>query len=90
LCSVQELSRDTAGIFSERPDARATRDVRQTLLTQAWREPRSFTTRYATLFADLSTQERSARLRRVAAALTHPAIPEVERHHLYITMHHGH
>ena len=44
-----------------------TKDVRQTLLAQAWREPRSFTTRYATLFAGLSTQERSARLRRVAA-----------------------
>ena len=76
-----------------------TRDVRQTLLAQAWREPRSFTTRYATLFAGLSTrslslylstQERSARLRRVAEALTHPAIPEEERHHLYVTMHHGH
>ena len=67
-----------------------TKDVRQTLLAQAWREPRSFTTRYATLFAGLSTQERSTRLRRVAAALTHPAIPEVERHHLYVTIHHGH
>ena len=67
-----------------------TKDVRQTLLAQTWREPRSFTTRYATLFEGLSTQERSARLRRVAEALTHPAIPEVERHHLYVTMHHGH
>ena len=67
-----------------------TKDVRQTLLAQTWREPRSFTTRYATLFEGLSTQERSARLRRVAEALTHPAIPDVERHHLYVTMHHGH
>ena len=67
-----------------------TKDVRQTLLAQTWREPRSFTTRYATLFEGLSTQERCARLRRVAEALTHPAIPEVERHHLYVTMHHGH
>ena len=64
--------------------------VRQTLLAQAWREPRSFNTRYAALFAGLSTPERSARLRKVATALTHPAIPEVERHHLYVTMHHGH
>ena len=38
----------------------------------------------------LSAQERNARLRRVAEALTHPAIPEAERHHLYVTMHHGH
>ena len=37
-----------------------TKDVRQTLLAQTWREPRSFTTRYATLFEGLSTQERSA------------------------------
>ena len=59
-----------------------TKDVRQTLLAQAWREPRSFNTRYATLFTGLSTPERSARLRKVATALTHPAIPEVERHHL--------
>ena len=67
-----------------------TKDVRQTLLAQAWREPRSFNTRYAALFAGLSSPERSARLRKVATALTHPAIPEVERHHLYVTMHHGH
>ena len=66
------------------------RDVRQTYLAQAWREPRSFTTRYKALLDGLTTQERRARLARVAAALTHPAIPEEERHHLYVTMHHGH
>ena len=31
-----------------------------------------------------------ARLARVAEALAHPAIPEEERHHLYVTIHHGH
>ena len=67
-----------------------TKDVRQTLLAQTWREPRSFTTRYKALLDGLSTQERHARLARVAAALTHPAIPEEERHHLYVTIHHGH
>ena len=66
------------------------RDVRQTYLAQAWREPRSFTTRYKALLDGLTTQERRDRLARVAAALTHPAIPEEERHHLYVTMHHGH
>jgi hypothetical protein len=38
-----------------------TRDVRQTLLAQAWREPRSFTTRYATLFT-VASPPRSAAL----------------------------
>jgi len=66
------------------------KEVRQTYLAQAWREPRSFTTRYKALLDGLSTQERHARLARVAAALTHPAIPEEERHHLYVTIHHGH
>ena len=58
-----------------------TKDVRLTYLAQAWHEPRSFTTRHATLLAGLSAQERRARLARVAEteALAHPAIPEEER-----------
>ena len=64
--------------------------ARETYLAQAWREPRSFTKRYAALLDGLSDPERRARLTRVAEALTHPAIPEEERHHLYVTMHHGH
>ena len=64
--------------------------ARETYLAQAWREPRSFTTRYAALLDGLSDPERRARLTRVAEALTHPAIPEEERHNLYVTMHHGH
>ena len=64
------------------------KDVRLTYLAQAWREPCSFTTRYATLLAGLSAQERRARLlARVAEAIAHPAIPEEERHHLYVTIH---
>ena len=66
------------------------RDACQTYLAKAWQEPRSFTTRYATLLDGLSGPERRARLARVAEALTHPAIPEEERHHQYVTMHHGH
>jgi hypothetical protein len=46
--------------------------------------------RYATLLDGLSGPERRARLACVAEALTHPAIPEEERHHQYVTMHHGH
>ena len=38
------------------------KDVRLTYLAQAWREPRSFTTRYATLLAGLTAQQRRARL----------------------------
>ena len=38
----------------------------------------------------LSAQERRARLAKVAKAITHPAIPEEERHHLYVNIHHGH
>ena len=41
---------------------------------QAWREPRSLTTRYATLLAGLTAQQRRARLARVAEAIVHPAI----------------
>ena len=67
-----------------------TRQVRQTLLAQAWVEPRSFTTRYAPLLAGLSSAERRSRLAQIAEAVAHPVIPERERHHLYVTMHHGH
>ena len=65
-----------------------TKDVRLTYLAQAWQEPRTFTTRHATLLAGLSAQERRARLARVAEALAHPAIPGEERHHLYVNIHH--
>ena len=54
------------------------------------REPRSFTARYGALLDGLSAQERRARLAKVAKAITHPAIPEEERHHLYVNIHHGH
>ena len=64
--------------------------MRLTYLAQAWREPRSFTTRYATLLTGLSAQQRRARLAKVAEAIAHPAIPEAERHHLYVHIHHGH
>ena len=67
-----------------------TKMARLTYLAQAWREPRSFTARYHTLLAGLSAQERRARLDRVADAIAHPAIPEEERHHLYVNIHHGH
>ena len=64
--------------------------ARETYLAQAWQEPRSFTDRYAALLHGLSDPERHTRLARLAEALMHPAIPEEERHHLYVTMHHGH
>ena len=62
------------------------KDVRLTYLAQAWREPRSLATRYATLLAGLTAQQRRARLARVAEAIVHPAIPEEERHHLYVNI----
>ena len=65
-------------------------DARHTCLAQAWQEPRSFTTRFDTLLSGLSAQERRARLARVAEAIAHPVIPEEERHHLYVNIHHGH
>jgi len=43
------------------------------------------------LVTGLSAQQRRARLAKVAEAIAHPAIPEAERHHLYIhILHHGH
>ena len=67
-----------------------TANTRRTYLAQAWREPRSFTARYGALLAGLSAQERRARLAKAAKAIAHPAVPEEERHHLYVNIHHGH
>ena len=67
-----------------------TKQTRMTYLAQSWTEPRSFATRYADMFDGLSQTQRLARLGEVAGALTHWALPEQERHHLCVTMHHGH
>ena len=67
-----------------------TEKTRRTYLARAWREPRSFAERYGALLTGLSAQERRARLAKVAKAIMHPAIPEEERHHLYVNIHHGH
>ena len=45
--------------------------------------------RYAALLTGLSAQQRRARLAKVAEAIAHPVIPEAERHHLYVHIHHG-
>ena len=67
-----------------------TKQVRQTYLAHEYAEPRSLSTRYATTLADLTPQQRSRLPADLAAATTHWAIPEVERRHLLITVHHGH
>ena len=67
-----------------------TKQTRLTYLAQSWSEPRSFATRYAPMFAGLSQAQRLTRLGEIAGALTHWALPEEERHHLCVTMHHGH
>jgi hypothetical protein len=67
-----------------------TKQVRQTYLAHEWAEPRSLHTRYADALADLTPQQRSRLLTDLAAATTHWAIPEEERHHLVVTVHHGH
>ena len=67
-----------------------TKQTRLTYLAQSWAEPRSFATRYAPMFAGLSQIQRLTRLSDIASALTHWALPEQERHHLCVTMHHGH
>ena len=66
------------------------KQTRLTYLAQSWAEPRSFATRYAPMFAGLSQIQRLTRLGDIASALTHWALPEQERHHLCVTMHHGH
>ena len=66
------------------------KQTRLTYLAQSWAEPRSFATRYAPMFAGLSQIQRLTRLSDIASALTHWALPEQERHHLCVTMHHGH
>ena len=67
-----------------------TKQTRLTYLAQSWTEPRSFATRYAPMFAGLSLTQRLGRLGEIASALTHWALPEQERQHLCVTMHHGH
>jgi hypothetical protein len=42
------------------------------------------------MFAGLSMTQRLGRLSEIADALTHWALPEQERQHLCVTMHHGH
>ena len=67
-----------------------TKQVRRTYLAHEWAEPRSLHARYADALADLTPQQRSRLLADLAAATTHWAIPEEERHHFLITVHHGH
>jgi len=67
-----------------------TKQVRQTYLAHEWAEPRSLRERYADALADLTPQQRSRLLTDLAAAATHWAIPEEERRHFLITVHHGH
>ena len=67
-----------------------TKQVRRTYLAREYAEPRSLSTRYADALAGLTPQQRSRLLADLAAAATHWAIPEEERHHLLITIHHGH
>ena len=67
-----------------------TKQVRRTYLAHEYAEPRSLSTRYADALAGLTPQQRSRLLADLAAATTHWAIPEEERHHLLITIHHGH
>ena len=81
-CTRPQVQPRRAGCAS--PLKNSTEKTRRTYLAQAWREPRSFTERYGALLTGLSAQERRARLARVAKAITHPAIPEEERHHLHV------
>ena len=67
-----------------------TKQTRLTYLAQSWSEPRSLATRYAPMFAGLSQTQWLKRVGEIAGALTHWALPEEERHHLCVTMHHGH
>ena len=67
-----------------------TKQVRRTYLAHEYAEPRSLSTRYPDALAGLTPQQRSRLLADLAAATTHWAIPEEERHHLLNTMHHGH
>ena len=67
-----------------------TKQVRQTYLARDWVEPRSLTQRYAPALAGLTAAQRWRLLSRLAIGISHPAIPEAERHHLWVTIHHGH
>ena len=62
-------------------------------LGKKYHEPRVFDgqdARYAAMVAGLGAEARRKRLADIAAGITHSAIPQEERHHLTITMHHGH
>ena len=51
---------------------------------------RSLTQRYAPALAGLTAGQRWRLLARLALGICHPAIPEAERHHLWVTVQHGH
>ena len=51
---------------------------------------RSLTQRYAPALAGLTAGQRWRLLARIALGICHPAIPEAERHHLWVTVQHGH
>jgi hypothetical protein len=67
-------------------------DVRLTYLAQAWREPRSFTTRYATLLAGLSVQQSAVPAWPVSPrrSRTPPSPSRSAITCLYVNIHHGH